>query len=108
MIKYQGISIKCTAVYTADGFMKSTSPSSVKKVSSYRSFQIQLSTFETYSHVPKMPYSDIHVGTLGHAVPDSKLLNENRRGSLWGEGTANWRLAACEELKVQQVSEMHC
>lgn len=55
-----------------------------------------------------MPYSDIHVGTLGHAVPDSKLLNENRRGSLWGEGTANWRLAACEELKVQQVSEMHC
>lgn len=56
-----------------------------------------------------MPYSDIQSGTLEHAVPDSKLLNENRQGSLWREGTTHWRrLATHEELKVLQVSEMYC
>lgn len=56
-----------------------------------------------------MPYSDIQSGTLGHAVPDSKLLNENRQGSLWREDTTNCRkLAANEELEVQHVSEIYC
>lgn len=56
-----------------------------------------------------MPYSDIHSGTLGHAVPDSKLLNENRWGGLWRDGTSPWRTpAAREEGKVEHVSAMKC
>lgn len=81
-----------------------------QKVSSYLSFQLQLCAFrETYSRVPKMPYSDTLSGTSGQVAPDSKLLSGNRQDGLWRQGTTTWRGPAThEELKVQRDSEMYC
>lgn len=56
-----------------------------------------------------MPYSDIQSGTLEHAVPDSKLLNENRQGSLWREGTTHWRRLATDRRggRVRPLGPAH-
>lgn len=70
-------------------------PPSSKKVSSYSSFQPQLSTFrKTYSHVPKMPHRATQSGAFGHAISDSKLLNENRQ-VIYGERTITGENLLC-------------